>query len=174
MSGVPWRQAGPGWSVAEYSAASLPGAAKHPVKGRTTFYLVSPKGRKYAFYRTPDAAAYPQFDLIDWSGDRHRILVQRVTSGNVQHVVFEQISLATGAVVSRFSLPADVDPVEYTRPHGDSILALGFGSRSGGILRYDLTGHLQRVLAPGVFQSEGTHLPDQVSGLNSGAFGGSW
>jgi hypothetical protein len=60
----------------------------------------------------------------------------------------EQISLATGAVVSRFSLPGDVLPAEHTRPRGTSLLASGFGSRPG-IFRYDLTGHLQRTLATG-------------------------
>lgn len=48
---VPWRHAGPGWFVAEYSAASLPRVTK-PMLGLTTFYLVSPAGRRHAFYVT--------------------------------------------------------------------------------------------------------------------------
>jgi hypothetical protein len=39
-SHVPWRQAGPGWAVVEYSTASTAGS----LKGATTFYLVSPAG----------------------------------------------------------------------------------------------------------------------------------
>ena len=141
-AGVPWRLAGPGWSVAEYSAAALHG----PAKARTAFYLVSPKGRRYAFYVTPAATAYPAIQLLDWSGDRRRVLVYRyVGSGADAPVVVEQISLATGTVVSRFRLPASLLPEGYTRPRGQSILAVG--DTRPGIYRYDLAGHLQQVLA---------------------------
>jgi hypothetical protein len=139
---VPWRLAGQGWSVVEDSAASLGGAAK----AKTVFYLVNPKGRKYPFYVTPTATAYPALTLLDWSGDRRRILVYR-EAGSSTPTVVEQISLATGAVVSRFKLPAGALPEGYTRPSGTSVLAVGF-SRPG-IYRYDLTGGLQRVLARG-------------------------
>ncbi len=144
---VPWREAGPGWTVVEYSTASLPGST-NPAPGPTTFYLVSPQGRKYPFYVTPTATAYPQLTLVDWSGDRQRILVARNTISD-QRIVVEQISLATGAVVSTFRLPSDLLPDEYTRPSGQSILADGYGSRSLGIYRFGLTGHLQRILARG-------------------------
>lgn len=144
---LPWRQAGPGWSVVEYSAASLP-TATTPVPGKTTFYLVSPKGRKYAFYRTPTATAYPTLELVDWSGDRQRILVSVAGSGKTgQPNLLEQISLVTGRVVSRFSLPNQVFATQYTRPRGTSLLAPDLAT--GSIDRYGLTGHLQRVLAPG-------------------------
>jgi hypothetical protein len=78
QAAVPWRAAGPGWSVVEYTTAALPSAAKHP--GKSIFYLVSPAGRKYAFYVTSHAAAYPKLNLVDWSGDRQRILVERDSS----------------------------------------------------------------------------------------------
>jgi len=55
---VPWRRAGPGWSVVEYSAASLSSAKP----GKTSYYLVSPKGRKHAFCfraRTPSSRVPP-------------------------------------------------------------------------------------------------------------------
>jgi hypothetical protein len=138
---VPWRQAGPGWSVAEYSAASLHGGGT----ARTVFYLVSPSGHRYPFYSTPSATAYPELALLDWSGDRRRILVYRDDSGGTMPIVMEQISLVTGTVVSQFKLPATVLPQGYTRPGGASILAAGFGKP--GIYRYTLTGRLQRVLA---------------------------
>ena len=140
-AGVPWRLAGPGWSVVEYSGASLNGQTK----ARTTFYLVSPKGRRYAFYVTPTATAFPTLALLDWSGDRQRVLVYRDTGSGTTPTVVEQISLATGRVVSRFKLPASLLPAGYTRPRGQGILALGVDRP--GIYRYDLTGHLQRVLA---------------------------
>jgi hypothetical protein len=136
LARVPWRDAGPGWSVADFSAASLSGS----VKGRTTFYLVSPAGRKYRFFVTPPAA-YPNVELIDWSGDRQRVLVRLVGAGSRFRLRYEQISLVTGTVVNRFSLPFNVGPLEYTRPHGDSFLAYGFGSRAG-LSEYSLTGHL--------------------------------
>ena len=47
-SAVPWRQVGPGWSIAEYSASSAQ-AVTPRVKGPTTLYAVSPLGHKYAF-----------------------------------------------------------------------------------------------------------------------------
>jgi hypothetical protein len=140
---VPWRQAGPGWAVVEYSTASISESAK----GATTFYLVSPAGRKYLFYRTPPTR-YPSLFLIDWSGDRKRIFVQQTAFGNPQHLTYEQISLITGTVLTRFSLSSEVLPDEYTRPRGDGFLAQGFGSHPWDY-RYDLTGHLRATLAPG-------------------------
>ena len=116
--------------------------------GKTIFYLVSPRGRKYAFYRAAAKAAWPTLDLIDWSGDRQRILVQ-VTGSGVTGApnTFEQISLVTGRVISRFKLPNQVFAMQYTRPGGMSLLADDFAT--GSVDRYGLTGHLQRVLAPG-------------------------
>jgi len=139
----PWRQAGPGWSVVEYSTAATSGSPAGP----TTFYLVSPSGRKYPFYRTPPAG-YPNSSLIDWSSDRQRILIQRIGAGNQQRLTYEQVSLATGSVVTRFRLPSEVQPVEYTRPRGNGFLAHGSGSNFGDF-RYDLTGRLRARLAPG-------------------------
>ena len=143
---VPWREAGPGWSVAEYSAASLPGAPPRQVRSKTVFYLVSPQGRRWAFYRTPAATAYPRLGLADWSGDRRRILVDGAGPSDSQRDVVEQISLATGRVITRFSLARGAIPVGYTRPDGREFLAIpGSGT---GILRYSLTG-TSRILARG-------------------------
>lgn len=141
---VPWRQAGPGWSVVEYSTASTPGSPK----GRATFYLVSPSGRKFPFYRT-QPTGYPSVSLIDWSGDRQRVFVQLTAFGDPPRLTYEQISLAAGTVVTRFSLSSEVLPNQYTRPRGDGLLADGFGSHLGEF-RYDLTGHLRATLAPGI------------------------
>ena len=156
-TGVPWRQAGPGWSVVLYSTAAVSGA----VKGPTTLYLVSPSGRKFPFYRTAPTA-FPDITLIDWSGDRRRILVQQTGSGNQRRLTYEQISLATGTVVTRFSLPSEVEPYEYTRPRGSGFLADGFGSHAG-YFRYDLTGHVRANLAPRTFL-------DGVHGAPDGSF----
>ncbi len=155
---VPWRSAGPGWSVVEYSTAALPSAPKRP--GKSTFYLVSPAGRKYAFYVTSHAAAYPKLNLVDWSGDRQRILVERDSStANGLIATVKQISLAAGQVISSFRMANDVFPFGYTRPRGTSALGIGLGARSG-IFRYSLTGHLQRVLARGADLRGALAAPD--------------
>ena len=150
---VPWRKAGPGWSIAEYSAASLPGAV-HPAKARTVFYLVSPAGRRWAFYRAPTATTSPVLRLDDWSGDRQRILVDRRAG---QRVVVEQISLITGKVTTLFTLPWAGGPIEYTRPRGASVLTQVLGAK--GILRYGLAGHLQRRLAPHTYWNSPLDAP---------------
>jgi hypothetical protein len=137
---VPWQLAGPGWSIVEYSAAPLDGGTK----AKTGFYLVTPQGRKYRFYLTPTATAYQTLALLDWSGDRRRILVYSDNTGGSSPTMMEQISLVTGTVVSRFRLPASVLPDAYTRPRGDSMLAVGLNKP--GIYRYSLTGKLRQVL----------------------------
>jgi hypothetical protein len=147
VGGVPWRRAGPGWLVVEFSAARWPSPGRRPEKAPATFYLVSPAGRKYPFYRTA-ATAYPQLQLVDWSGDRQRILVA-AEAGSDQRAVVEQISLVSGAVISRFSLPTGVLPLAYTRPRGSSLLAAPGPGRQLGMLQFGLDGRRQRVLAPG-------------------------
>jgi hypothetical protein len=88
--------------------------------GAPGVYLVSPQGRKYEFYRSPTATVLPQFGLVDWSGDRRRILVYPPDAGRGPLPV-EQISLATGTVISRFRLPGDALPDSHTRPAGYSL-----------------------------------------------------
>jgi hypothetical protein len=122
---VPWRQAGPGWSVVEYSVSA--GSATHqPAKSSTILSLVSPQGRKFPFYVSPEPANRGIPDLIDWSGDRQRVLVQQGRSADAQEFWYEQISLATGAVLTRFKLPERIFPIGFTRPAGASLLVTGF------------------------------------------------
>ncbi len=127
---VPLRQVGLGWSIFEYSAASV----SH--KGKTTLYAVSPQGRRFAFYSWP-ASARSGLSLVDWSGDGQRVLV-----GNGFNK-FEQISLVTGKVISTFKLPPLDVVIGYTRPHGQNVLAR---NSVGGILRFDLKGKLTKRL----------------------------
>jgi hypothetical protein len=129
---VPLRQVGLGWSVAEYSAATV---GKHAHKGKITLYAVSPQGRKFAFYSWPAANVGPRtFNLVDWSGDGQRVLVQNLYR-------FEQISLVTGKVINSFKLPPDAQVIGYTRPLGENLLV-----QLNGIRRYSLTGKLTKVL----------------------------
>src|ERR1700722_2036660 len=119
---VPWRQAGPGWSVVEYSAPAKSAAAKLS----TVLSLVSPQGRKFPFYMSPRAADHELPDLVDWSGDRQRVLIQYGRSANAETLSYQQISLATGAVLTRFKLPLKISPIAFTRPAGASLLVAGF------------------------------------------------
>jgi len=112
LAGAPWRLAGPGWAVAEYSAST--GYLTTPSKpGPTTLYLTSPLGRRYAFHSWPGSY---HAGLIDWSGDRQRVLAE------VGREV-EQVSLGSGKVISKFRLPAKVILIGYTRPDGLNLLA---------------------------------------------------
>lgn len=133
---VPLRQVGLGWSVVEYSAAKVP---PHQAKGKTTLYAVSPQGRKFAFFSWPASATsgLRAFFLVDWSGDKKRVLVANGFNK------FEQISLVTGKVINSFKLSPLVNAFGYTRPLGENILVdLGEGS----IQRYDLHGKLTKIL----------------------------
>src|SRR6266705_5314150 len=126
LSLVPLSKVGLGWSVAEYTK----GFNKHPAK--TTLYAVSPQGKTFPFYTWPASFfGNKAFYLVDWSGDGQRVLVRNCFNK------FEQISLATGKVINTFKLPADAEPIGYTRPSGQNILA----SNGNTIVRYDLSGH---------------------------------
>jgi hypothetical protein len=122
---------GPGWSVAEYSGNS-----------DTTLYLVSPHGRKFAFYTSPGTGDGPgTYYLTDWSRDGRRVLL-----GNLSNK-FEQISVLTGKVISKFSLPDDVIAVGYTGPADQSILAMhNYSADKNSARIYDLKGKLIKIL----------------------------
>jgi hypothetical protein len=130
-SSVPLSKVGPGWSIAEYTT----GYNKHPAK--TTLYAVSPRGKKYAFYTWPALSGPNSFTVVDWSGDKQRVLVRNFFNK------FEQISVATGKVINTFKLPASAFAISYTRPDGQNILV----QNNNGIDRYDLNGHLTKVLS---------------------------
>jgi TolB protein len=140
-SRVPFSQIGPGWSVAEYSAASSQ-AAPHRFKGRTTLYVVSPGGRKFAFYSWPANNDGPDsYYVVDWSRDRRRVLVQNFFNR------FEQISVVTGKVISKFRLTGDTAAIGYTGSADQSILAsANYSQNSNSIRTYGLNGKLTKVL----------------------------
>lgn len=141
---VPFSQIGLGWAIAEYSTASVP-QTKPVKKGMTTLYLVSPQGKKTLFYHVPAGAGLNAWNLIDWSGDGQRALL------GTSNGKYEQVSVKTGQVVSRFSLSnkTGIQAYGYTRPHGENIL----GSAPGGLgaARYNLRGVLQATLAKAGF-----------------------
>ncbi|HET9894496.1 MAG TPA: hypothetical protein VFQ44_06135 [Streptosporangiaceae bacterium] len=150
---VPLSKVAPGWSIAEYSAATV-NMAKHREKGKTTLYAVSPQGKKYPFFSWP--ASFPgtsTFSVIDWSGDGQRVLVANFFNK------FEEISLKTDKVINTFRLPAGIQAFSYTRPHGENILTSG--PNGEGLRRYDLHGKLQKVFSKANFG--GIDSPDGTS-----------
>jgi TolB protein len=147
---VPWASAGAGWVLAEYS----PGTASKPAP--TTLYLVSPSGGKYVVYQwAASKTAAPR--LLAWSGDKTRALLQL---GNQNQL--EQLNLRTGKA-ARFSLPAGVMPVSYTRPSGQQLLSVASGSVAT-LARYSLTGKRAQVLGrqanwiSAIYAPDGTEL----------------
>ena len=158
QSGGPVASAGPGWTLAEYSAAGVsegkPGRA-----GATTLYLVSPQGTKTTLYRW-GAAGEPGWRLVDWSGDKARALFVGSTPNSVGQLV-----LATGKFTS-FKLPGGTQAISYSRPDGTAILAAQQASGGDKILRYGLTGKLEKTLASGprnaanvaLYSADGTSL----------------
>ncbi len=137
---VPFSQAGLGWAIAEYSTASVP-QTKPVRKGATTLYLVSPQGKKTAFYKVPAGAGLNAWNLIDWSGDGQRVLL------GTSNGKYEQVNVKTGKVVNHFSLSnrSGIQVLGYTRPHGENLLASAPGGL--GVARYNLQGVLQATLA---------------------------
>jgi len=147
---VPWGRVGPGWSVVLYSAAR--GAeGTRPEAGPLTLYLVDPSGGRYRMFTWRAHSRETGWYLLAWSGDARRAMFvptsELYNSGREQ--VF-QLQLRTGAITS-FRLPAGVSAVGYTRPDGLNILAdRGQGVSAGAtgtLMRFSLTGHLQKTLA---------------------------
>ncbi len=158
---VPLSQLGPGWSIAEYSAASAP-MVKPVRKGKTTLYAVSPQGKKFPFFSWPASTfGTSSYTVVDWSGDKQRVLVQNFFNR------FEQISLVTGKVINTFKLPDTVNAIGYTRPDGENILAFGLGGI--GISRYNLQGKLQVKLSKTGFGA--IESPDGTSVIIEASYG---
>jgi hypothetical protein len=143
-SAVPWREVGPGWALATYSASQ--GSEGIPFKaGPSTLYLVDPQGGRYSLFTWSADSAQANSDLIDWSGDVSRALfVTRTGPSGKEHV--DQLQLRTGQVTG-FTLPANVSALGYTRPDGLNIVAEKLTGNTAQLRRYSLTGKLQKNLA---------------------------
>ena len=132
--GVPWREVGAGWVLAQYVDAPSEGGS-----GPETLYLVSPDGARYAVAHWPNSRTAPQ--LVAWSPDGQRALFQ-IFSGKGGA---EVLNLTTGQART-FVLPGAATPIGFTAPHGLNIVA-GLPSGSGtNLARYDLTGGLTQKL----------------------------
>jgi len=145
-SAVPWRKVGAGWALAKYSA-SQGGLGVRPKAGPSTLYLVDPQGGRYKLFTWSAKSPLTISNLVAWSGDVSRALfvAQAANPGDREYV--EQLQLRTGRV-TRFTLPARVNAVGYTRPDGLNIVASREAANDAvTVQRYSLTGKLQKDLA---------------------------
>jgi hypothetical protein len=142
---VPWSLVGPGWALVTYTTATL--YAARPEAGATTLYLVDPAGGKYVLYQWPHVPADGGVELLAWSGDGTRAMLEVATgpAGSVEQL--DQLTLATGTL-TRLRLPASVFPVGYTRPDGLAVLAYRslVSPPEVQLARYSLSGGLEKVL----------------------------
>jgi len=143
-SAVPWSLVGPGWTLVTYTTATL--YAARPEAGATTLYLVDPAGGKYVMYHWPHVPADGGVDLLAWSGDGTRAMLEVATSPTSSVEQLEQLTLATGTL-TRLPLPA-VFPVGYTRPDGLAVLAYRslVSPPEVQLARYSLSAGLETVL----------------------------
>src|ERR1700759_1712701 len=164
-SGGPLASAGSGWTLAEDSAATS-FDSQHAQVGAATLYLVSPSGTKTVMYHWA-AAKDVAWRLVDWSGDKSRALFVGTQTNMVGQLV-----LATGNFTS-FSLPAGTQALGYSRPDGTAILASRQTSSGDQILRFDLTGKLEKTLASGPQNAATTAIysPDGTALAVNGAKG---
>lgn len=154
-SQIPWRIVGPGWSLVEYTSGSAKTA------GPVWLFLVDPAGGRYQVYRW--AATKTPWQLIDWSGDKARALLQE-QGGN--RPALHQLVLASGKVTT-FRLPSASDFVlGYTRPDGANLLV-----SADGIIRANLAGIQQARLIRGTGYSAALSAPDGKTEVVNGPAG---
>jgi hypothetical protein len=156
---VPWSKVGPGWELAEYTAA--PAGKSAPV----TLYLISPAGVRYSMHTWTGRGMIPY--LIAWSGDKTRALLGLTGSQ------YEQLTLSTGKfTVGR--LAGQAQPTGYTLPDGQNILGVTEANSSGGastVARYSLAGKLAKVLTRGADESTAVYAANGAALAVSGAKG---
>jgi hypothetical protein len=107
----------------------------YEVAAPVTLYMIDPEGGMYQIYQWP--ATTDLRYLIDWSGDKTRVLLYDPASPTT----LDQLTLATGQITT-FTLPvASSQVLGYTRPDGENILVA-----QNGIARFNLSGVLQAHL----------------------------
>ena len=154
-SQIPWRIVGSGWSLVEFTTGSAKAA------GPVWLFLVDPAGGRYQVYRW--SATRTPWQLIDWSGDKSRVLLQAQGGGRP---VLHQLALASGKVTT-FRLPSASDfTLAYTRPDGANVLA-----SDNGIVRFNLAGVQQARLIRGSSYDAALSAPDGLTEVVNGSNG---
>ena len=156
-SQIPWKQVGPGWTLATWSPTPdlHPGQtpqAGQPTATPLTLYLLAPAGRRYAITTFPVSPSKGRGDtprLADWSGDgRHALFEDEFAAGG--HATMTEVDLATGAKQTFTAGPCCSAGVRYSRPTGQAILLSDFDTSSGDYRTYKST--LQRIDLSGAKQ----------------------
>jgi hypothetical protein len=140
---VPWSLVGPGWSLAELSAAP-PGSAPTASGGNSATYLVDPQGGRYLMRKWPASSAPA---LLAWSGDaKSALYAGSAAAAGSGAANFFVLTLNTGQVTA-LALPATVSVAGFTRPDGKNLLAVQQGPTRERLVRYDLQGSFQTMLS---------------------------
>ena len=140
---VPWKLVGPGWTLAELSAAQPDANGAASSAGSLTLYLIDPEGGKYEMHTWTG----PSVALLAWSGNaKHALLRFGSRAPGQAPLAYGVLALATGHITD-LHLKADVTPVNFTRPNGLNILAIRRTATKFELRRYDLLGSFQATLS---------------------------
>ncbi len=165
-SAIPWESVGPGWFVALWGprAAVYPGPAITKwEQQKTTLFLVDPQGGRYLIATLPAPSLY---QLYDWSGDGRRVLIGTPTTGDQPKSQVEEIGLASGKVLSKFTSSGSntFDTwYQFTRP--DGLAVLRSSQNANGVIsvsRLSLSGETQQtypVAHPTIASANSALLP---------------
>jgi TolB protein len=127
---IPWSDVGPGWLLAEFSAAAavVPGTPSVPAP--VSLYLVDPGGGRYLITTFPANTDNEPGDLVAWSGDGRRALFGMDVNTGVRvgfGAKLTELDLAT-ATSHSFTVPGNVAAAGYTTPTGAAVvISVGTG-----------------------------------------------
>jgi TolB protein len=162
---VPWKNVGAGWTLVTYTTATA--FAARPKAGATTLYLVDPAGGKYTLYRWPHVPSWGGVNLLAWSGDGKRAMLEVAKSPTSDSEQLDQLTLSSGKL-TRLALPNSAFPIGYTRPDGLAVLA--YLSRTSPaeiqLVRYSLSGALEKVVFTQKTSGGGSVNPGAASPYN--------
>jgi hypothetical protein len=135
-SQIPWKQVGPGWTLATWNPTPdlHPGQtppAGQPTAAPLTLYLLDPAGVRYAITTIPLAPPSEGHTprLVDWSGDgRHALFEDEYAAGG--HGTITEVDLATG-VKQTFPGSCCSASFGYSRPTGQAILLSNTATSNG-------------------------------------------
>jgi TolB protein len=161
IGAVPWSLVGAGWTLAMWSPVTGRRPGEMPAPGEpttetssTALYLVDPAGGRYAITTFPPPGDKEDQQLVDWSGDGNRALLNTYSEKPTATVV----DLHTG---TQTTVPVQGDP-RFTRPEGKALLVSTWPSGPNTLAtlkRVDLAGNPQL-----------TYPTDKLAGKFSGMY----